>query len=447
MQGVAPGNRILPPKSSVSDSRDTPVFETGTIVSMPDTDYHIISGPPEHFDPREVFVLQLALALHRYGTPAHRLEQTMTMIMERLGLQGEFFALPTSIFASFGRPEAHRTSMMRGETGDVNLEKLSLLDELAEKIILREVTIHTAKQQLDEITGQPNRYGGWISLIGSGLGTAIAARIFGGGWREIVVAGAIGVLLGILGPFFVRQEARRRVFEIVAALCAAALAVAAAHFFSPFSVFVATLAGLILLIPGMRLTTAMTEIASGHLVSGAARLTGAVMAFLGIAFGTALGNRVADTLFETFPTAAPLPLPDVTLWISVLLFPVAVMIGLQGRPRDFPLIAGGAFIAFVVARLGTGQFGPELGAFIGAITLGICANLLSRLFRRPSAVLIAPGLILLVPGSIGYRSLTTFMEQDVVAGIELAFNVAIIGIAIVTGLLLANVLLPPKRAI
>ena len=197
----------------------------------------------------------------------------------------------------------------------------------------------------------------------------------------------------------------------------------------------------------MRLTTAMTEIASGHLVSGAARLTGAVMAFLGIAFGTALGNRVADTLFETFPTAAPLPLPDVTLWISVLLFPVAVMIGLQGRPRDFPLIAGGAFIAFVVARLGTGQFGPELGAFIGAITLGICANLLSRLFRRPSAVLIAPGLILLVPGSIGYRSLTTFMEQDVVAGIELAFNVAIIGIAIVTGLLLANVLLPPKRAI
>ena len=412
---------------------------------MANTDFHILPGPPEHSDPREAFVLHLAQTLHRYGTPAHRLEQTMGMVLAQLGLQGEFFALPTSLFASFGRPESHRTSMMRGETGDVNLEKLSRLDKLAERIILREVSLEEGRQELETIIAQPQPFGNVLSLIGSGLGTAIAARVFGGGWREILVAGVIGVLLGLIAPFFARAEARRRVFEIVAALLAASITVAAAHFFSPFSLFIATLAGLILLIPGMRLTTAMTEIASGHLVSGAARLTGAVMAFLGIAFGTALGNRIASLLFETFPTTAPLPLPEYTLWISVLLFPFAVMIGLQGHPKDFPLILLASSISFFGARFGTQQFGPELGAFIGAISLGIVANALSRLLRRPSAILIAPGLILLVPGSIGYRSLTTLMEQDVVAGIELAFNVAIIGIAIVTGLLMANVLLPSKR--
>ncbi|MGE3802454.1 MAG: threonine/serine exporter family protein, partial [Candidatus Kapaibacterium sp.] len=266
---------------------------------MTDTDYHIIPGPPEHHDPREVFVLQLAQALHKFGTPAHRLEQTMAMVMKQLGMQGEFFALPTSLFASFGRPEAHRTSMMRGETGDVNLEKLSLLDKLAERIILRQVSLEEGKNELREIIEQPKRYQNILSIVGSGLGTAISALVFNGGWREILVAGIIGILLGAIAPFFAREEARRRVFEIVAALLAASVAVAAAHFFTPFSVFIATLAGLIMLLPGMRLTTAMTEIASGHLVSGAARLTGAVMAFLGIAFGTALGNRMASLLFET----------------------------------------------------------------------------------------------------------------------------------------------------
>ena len=412
---------------------------------MPNTDYHIVQGAPELSDPREVFALKLALALHRYGTPAHRLEQTMDMLMQQLGLQGEFFALPTSLFASFGRPETYRTSMMRGETGDVNLEKLCLLDELADDIIQKRTSLEHGKRRLDEITHHPQRFSPPLLVLASGLGTAIAARVFGGGWRELLVAGVIGIVLGGIGPFFTRKEARRRVFEIVAALLAASIAVGAAYYFSPFSIFIATLAGLILLIPGMRLTTAMTEIASGHLVSGSARLTGAVMAFLGIAFGSAFGNRIASLLFNPLPQMTPLGLPDYTIWISVALFPMAVMIQLQGRPKDFPLIALAAVLSFSGARLGTLQFGPELGAFIGAISLGLVANILSRTLRRPSAVVIAPGLILLVPGSIGYRSLRSLMEQDVVAGIELAFSVAIIGIAIVTGLLLANVIFPSKR--
>lgn len=411
-------------------------------------DFHILASTPERGDPREIFSLRLAAALHRYGTPAHRLETTMDMVMARLGLQGEFFALPTSIFAAFGRPEAHRTSMMRGETGDVNLEKLSRLDNLAEEIILGRRTITAAMEELEAITTASNRFGTASIIVGTALGSGIACRMFGGGWREIAAATAIGLVIGALAPHFTRHEYRRRIFDVAAALIASALAVLAGVFFPPFSVFIATMGGLILLFPGMRLTTAMTEIASGHVVSGAARLTSAVMAFIAIAFGSALGNRIIATLVGAPEFNETLhALPDVTLWIFLILFPLSMLVVMQADPRDLPLLGLSTLLAFGGSRIGTLWLGPELGAFAGALALGLGANIVARRLHKPSAVMIAPGLILLVPGSIGYKSISFLMEQNVDAGVALAMSVAIIGIAIVTGLLFANALIPPQRTL
>lgn len=392
-------------------------------------------------------MLKLAIALHRYGTPAHRLEETLTMVMKRIGLQGDFFALPTSIFASFGRPEQHRTSLIRANSGEVNLERLALLDELADEIIRGRCSIEDGSTKIDEIESLPIRFKAPATTLGMALATGIAARIFGGGWREIVVASIIGIVIGLLGPVFARSEYRKRVFEIATAVVASSLSVLAAHYFSPFSIFFATLAGLIFLIPGMRLTTSMTEIASGHLVSGAARLTGAVMAFLSIAFGTALGNRATSMLVTALPEAAPESLPNITLWLALMLYPLSITFLMQARLKDFPLIAVSTAIAFAGSRLGSLGFGPELGAFIGAFGLGLGANQIGKMLGRPAILIIAPGLLLLVPGSIGYRSIAKMMEQDVLAGVGMAFSVAVVGIAIVTGLLLANALLPSRRGL
>ena len=415
--------------------------------SAADKDFFIVPEQPDKTDAREQFALKLAVALHRYGTPAHRLEQTMSMVMDRIGLQGSFFALPTSLFASFGRPESHRTSLIRANSGEVNLERLVLLDELADEIITGLCNVENGNQRIDRIEHQQLRFGSLATIIGMGMATGIAARIFGGGWREILVAGIIGLFIGVLGPFFSRKEQRQRVFEITTAVLASSLAVLAAHYFSPFSVFLATLAGLIFLIPGMRLTTAMTEIASGHLVSGAARLTGSVMAFLSIAFGTALGNQAMLRLAPSLPGTDPQSLPNITLWLALLLYPVSMTFLMQARFRDLPLIAFSTAIAFAGSRLGALGFGPELGAFLGAFALGIGANWIGRIMGRPAALIIAPGLLLLVPGSVGYKSITKMMEQDLLAGLGMAFSVAVIGIAIVTGLLLANAVLQSRRAL
>lgn len=409
-------------------------------------DYHILHEEEEPTDPRELFTIRLALALHRFGTPAHRLEQTLDRVMHRLGLLGEVFALPTSLFASFGRPESHRTSMMRAQTGDVNLEKLVLLDNLAERVIRGEESLGEANESLGEILASAPRFGRAWQIVGIALGSAVAGRVLGGGWREFLTAGIIGVAIGLIAPYFYRDRNRRHLFEIAAALLAASIAVLAAQIWHPMSPFTATLAGLIMLIPGMRLTTAMTEIASGHLVSGSARLTSAVLAFLGIAFGTALGTALAAQITATtsYGTSA-VPLPEVTLWGTLLFFPLSMMILMQARPRDLHWLLLSTLLAFGGSRLGTQFLGPELGAFTGALLLGVGANVVAQLRDLPASLVIAPGLILLVPGSIGYRSISSLMQRDVVNGIELAFSVAVVGVAIVTGILVANAVIRSGR--
>jgi uncharacterized membrane protein YjjB (DUF3815 family) len=110
-------------------------------------------------------------------------------------------------------------------------------------------------------------------------------------------------------------------------------------------------------------------------------------------------------------------------------------------------VALSGVVAFYGARFGSTLLGPELGVSIGALIVGVCANGYARLMKRPSAVVTLPGIMLLVPGGIGSRSVLSFLEQDAVTGVQTAFVVALIAVSLVAGLLIANVLVRPRRAL
>ena len=85
--------------------------------------------------------------------------------------------------------------------------------------------------------------------------------------------------------------------------------------------------------------------------------------------------------------------------------------------------------------------GPGL---VGALMVGGASNLFSRLRQRPATVTLVPGLILLVPGSIGFRSVSAMLAQDALSGIQAAFAMTLVAIALVTGLLISHIVVPPR---
>ena len=160
----------------------------------------------------------------------------------------------------------------------------------------------------------------------------------------------------------------------------------------------------------------------------------------------ALGSRL-QVLLPPVQAPLPAPLPDWTELVGLAGLAISVCVIFNARRRDWGWILLAGALAFGGTRLSAPLLGPELGAFVGAIILGMGSNVLSSRRNRPALVTIVPGLMLLVPGSIGFRSLSSLLERNVVAGIDTAFSMLLVAVALAAGLLVANAIVPPRRVL
>ena len=231
-----------------------------------------------------------------------------------------------------------------------------------------------------------------------------------------------------------RRGAGRR-YELLAAAAAGLIATLADRSLGDFVHWIPLASGLIVLLPGLALVDAIEELANGHLTSGAARMAGVGVAFLALVFGVMLGVSLAGIGGEArldvpgvgFPPWAALPALGV-----VALVPSA---GFGPRLRDWPVTLVASTVAFFGAKMGSRLGNPLLGPFVGALLLGLAANLYAR-YRLPTPqLLLVPGLALLVPGSIGLRSLDALLSGDAATGVEHGFRMFMMAMVLVAGLL------------
>jgi uncharacterized membrane protein YjjB (DUF3815 family) len=59
--------------------------------------------------------------------------------------------------------------------------------------------------------------------------------------------------------------------------------------------------------------------------------------------------------------------------------------------------------------------------------------------------MLVPGMILLVPGSLGFLSISKLVESNVVAGIQIAINMLTTSMALVLGIIFSNVIIRNKN--
>ncbi len=403
---------------------------------------------PDASSPEAVrFLVKLARGLHMYGTPAHRIEQALEVATERLGLPSQFFSLPTVILAAFGAPEQRSTGLIRVQPGSVHLEKLVLLDEVMKDLLRGAVTPGQAAARVDAVEATPARYGPWLTIVAFALASACAARFFAGGVREIAAAALLGAFTAGLGLVQRVRPGFQRVYEAAAAFGVSFLALCIATRLGGMSSYVITVASLVVLLPGLALTMAISELAAQSLVSGTVRLVSAAVVLVELTFGVALGRAVALRLVDGAGSFEPALLPAWTLWLALVLAPCAYTVLFRAQPRDLlPILVAGV-LGFGGERFGSETFGPEMGGFFGAFAVALASNLWSRFINRPVAVTLLPGILLLVPGSLGFRGATLMLERDIVSGVEAAFRMLFVAAAIVAGLLFANVSAPARRAI
>lgn len=392
------------------------------------------------------FVLALARALHRYGTPAHRLEEAMRVTCERLGLRCDVFASPTAIIMSFGEPTELRTRVLRVEGGELDMDKLEQVDDLADDVAAQRVTPAEGVVRLETILSSPRRYGRALSTLMHAITSGGLAVSFGGSWIDAALAGAIGLLLGLLAQVAARSTDQARVFELLGAAFVSFTAALASTLVETTPSLV-IIAALIVLLPGLSLTVAMTELATRHLISGTARLMSAVIVLLELVVGVALGEHIANAIVHVQQAAVPAPLPPWAQWLAMIGSSIGIAIIVQAQLRAWMWILGACTVGYMGTSLGTDWLDPEMGVVVGAFAVGVLGNVFARLMERPAQVVQVPAVLLLVPGSMGFRGMASLLGHDTLSGVETVFAMFVVGLAIVAGILIANAVVSPRRSL
>ncbi len=401
------------------------------------------------FADRIEFVIQLARRLHAYGTTAQRLEGAICAVAARLSLVCNPWSNPTGLILSFADardpavPET--TRVIRLEPGDIDLRKLCQADDIAERVMRGELGLHAGSAALRALDGVPGVRGRWLYVFSFGLTSASVAALLRTGWAGIATAACVGWIIGGLSLLGGGRPRLAEALDALAALLATLLVFAVAHWLTPLPVQSVVVAALIVLLPGLSLTNAVSELSSQHLVSGTARFAGATAVLLKLTFGTVAGTQIAGLL--GWSPGDPLPqVPPAWLeWVALLLGSYAFAVLFRADRRDYLLVMASAWLGYLCTRYAGAALGSEAGVFIAGLVVGACANLYARRFNRPGAVVRVPGIILLVPGSVGFRSLSFALERDVLLSLDTGFALVALLISLVAGLLFGNLLVPARH--
>jgi uncharacterized membrane protein YjjP (DUF1212 family) len=331
--------------------------------------------------------------------------------------------------------------------GDVNLARLCRADEIADRVIDGSLHPRDGLEQLRAL-GRPLSRAGVYAIIGSyGLAAASVAVLLRTGWPDVIVSGVLGLLIGALTIAGIGRPRFAAASEAIAALLVTFITIAVSAFIVPLAVKSVVLSALIILVPGMTLTNAVRELSSAHLVSGVSRVAGAIATLLKLTFGTVAAAQVCVVLdIRSMPHPWP-PLPLWSQWPALLVGAVSFAMLFQAARRDYPLVLGAVVAGYLATHFGGATLGAPFGVFIGGLLLGALGNLYARIAHRPGALVREPGILLLVPGSVGFRSMSYLFTNEVGMSAQTGILLVTLLIALVAGLLFGDLLVAPRRSL
>ncbi len=395
-------------------------------------------------DPRLEFLNAIAEALAKYGETSEGIQYGLSHAAAAMKVEASFFAVPTAVFASYGHGQAVRTVLLPTLDPKLDLQALSLLDRTLQDVIQGHKTAAQGLAEVRLITASPITFPGSVRVLGAGLAAASVALLLGGGWHEMLAAIPVGLGVGALILLARNVQALSRLVELLAGFFAAALSLTLAHWLPSFHVPSVVLAGIIMLLPGLAITHSVEELAGRHLVSGSARLAGAVVTLVNLSFGVAMGYALLTTLHFMPHSVAANPGPIVLFTVVAIVGEaMALTISTNSRTEDIPIVLAAVTVAVLGGRLGSALVGPTLGVAVAAIIVGLGSNLWARLTKRSAAIPLVPGLAVLVPGALGYRGISTFLHSST-GSIQVLGAVLVIAAGLVVGLLIADATLPAR---
>lgn len=375
------------------------------------------------------------------GGPTSRLEENLSNIGRKFGFPTEVFATPTGIFVSCVDVDgSSRTTMVRIKDGAMNLGRLCWLEGIFEDVMKGKISMGQANKILHSKAALRPPYTLKQSALASFIfGFALSYPNFRLLVPALVCACITAATWWVAGPGL-RNKIPSAIFRdfmgaivtlVFAAFCQVLMP-------APFEAF--TIGGLVVLVPGLALTTAISELADQNLVSGTAKLMQAILTLLALGLAYMLFHDLSEALHLTIaPSASTHPLPFVLSALGLLVSVSCFCILFRVPRASLPW-------ASLTGLLGWSIFGffnsPDyivIATFAASLCVGLVSLTLSKRFKVPSQIFSVPGIVALLPGMLALTSIRSFATGNQSYGLELGMRVALTAGSIVFGLFTARI--------
>ncbi|KAJ4400684.1 hypothetical protein N0V91_008522 [Didymella pomorum] len=359
---------------------------------------------------RQQYIIRMCRALMLFGAPTHRLEEYLATTAKVLEINSQFLYIPGCMLISFDDAMTHTAEVKIVRTAQgVNLGKLKDTHEIYKEVLHDVISLDEALQRLDEVINAKDRHNVWLCVFMYGAASAAVSCFFSARPLDIPVIFALGCLLGflqlIVAPL---SKTYSTVFEISATILMSALARAfgSINGGDTFCFSAIAQSAIAMILPGWLVLSSALELQSRAIVPGSIRLVFAIIYSLFLGYGITVGTAIYGAIdpnatnAKTCTNGAALDTHWNFLFVPLYVFFVTFTV--QAKYKQMPamiLIATAGYTVNFFANMKFSSSAPIAYTF-GAFTVGVLANMYSRVRHGVAAAVLLPAVYVQVPGSL-----------------------------------------------
>lgn len=358
--------------------------------------------------------------------------------------------------------EREPLTLMRTVTPrSVNTITAHALQELVHDITSKHISLDEAERRYHAIVDEPKKYPTWLTAIGGGLIGGGVSIMFSGSLIMIAITTILGMYTSYGLRTFNRQHIPSFFVQAIAAfiitLLAASISWLGKHgvpIFEDVNPNLIVIGGIVLLVAGLAIVTAVQDAIDEFYVTAAARLLRVFMMTIGIVIGVIAGIYLANRLGMPMAINTESPPLNSLSWQYLGAFIIAggYALGVQS-PKKGILIASimggiGWFFYIVISNI---FFSPIVASGVAATVIGALASIQSRWWHTPSHMLIMAGVVPLVPGLTLYKGLMQLVGSPAITTVTIdqatltLLNAMLIAIAIAAGATFGIIMTRPLK--
>lgn len=399
----------------------------------------------------EVFMqaaVELGAEFLACGGPVTRLESQLVMAGNRKGYDTTVHATPLAINIYCHVPDLHKTfsRCQRIESFGVDLGRLRQADKLLRQFaegtsrsyqVIRRLHLFNMKYE------KPPFGVHLMCVFGIGAGVAL---LKGADAKHVFECGIFTLVSRLLISGVNNALPLNAIFaDFLACFIAFVGAIGAANYYG-VSPYLLSLGTLVYVVPGLLLTTAMSEIVDQNYLSGSIRLLKALCTFMAMALayymavdlGKSLNFDVATLPGELGPTPT---LSIRMLGAAMIIFCSSLEFGAPRKSLWGIMACGLAGMLTYCLTVSAGDLVKPY--FLASFVISLLSFQIGRLRRQPSQIFSVPSVLVLAPGMLAFSSFGYGASADLT--LPSIVRAALISLSIVFGLAAGRLRIKPLR--